>query len=368
MTTLAQLVGQVRRTLADFNERGAATATGDGTQTVWNLPDRNIVGNDTILAATALTAAEQTITDEIVDLPFYSVVRVEGNAAGIAGDVVVNGLSWDNSTATDTIALNGTTVVSGTTKFKGTPTSIVLPVLTHAADTVKVTSGTSIVCTVATVSNTAWVCDYETGWLEFTAAPADAAEVLWSYYFSHFSHDDIVTAVNYGLDRLYPYFYVTDLDTTVSTTSDTYEYTLPDCEEVIGMEWRSSSDYPWKRFKQRRYEVVKHGTTKYLKLHDNPPTGSIRLQLVQRPESFTADSDTLTDLGLPERAAGPLVTYACWWLINTHLAKRARSDVAIANQAEGSVTVYEMQRATAAFALAFETELQMKRMSPWSAR
>ncbi len=369
MTTFAQLIGQTRRMLTDFNQRGAASSTGDGTQTVWRLDDRNIIGNETVLAATALSDAPQTVTSGLVDPPLYTVVRVQGNASGIAGDVVVSGTDWDDSATDDTIALSGTSVVSGAQRFKSV-TSIVLPAYTNGpTDTVTVTSGTSVTCTVGGAASTAWVCDYATGWFEFNSAPADDAAILWNYSYTHFSADDIRQALNYGVDRLFPYFYVTDLDTSLSTTSGTYEYTLPACEVVTGVEWRSSSGDPWKRLKTSRWSVLNDGATRYLQLHDNPPDGFLRLHLVKRAGGFTADSDTLAGLGLPDRCASALVAHACLWLLDERIAARVQSDAAIANQGEGAASVYyDFYRAHNVFSLLLETELNLKRMNPWSVR
>jgi hypothetical protein len=369
MTTLAQLVGQTRRLLSDFNERAAASATGDATQTVWRLDDRNILGNEVVLAATALAAATQTIVDGIVDPPFYTVVRVQGNASGIAGNVVVTGTAWDGSAATDTIALSGTSVVSGTQKFK-TVTSIALPVYTNDDDdAVTVTSGTSITCTVATVANTAWVCDYDNGWFEFDSAPADDATILWNYSYARFNRDDVRTAINLGVERLFPYFYVTDLDTSLSTASGTYEYTLPACEVLAGVEWRAASTDGWKRLKRRRYEVAADGAIRYLKFHDNPVAGSLRLRLIKRPDHFASDSDTLADLGLPDRCGGAITAYAALWLLDERIVARVQSDAAIATQGQGAASVYyDFYRAHNALSMLLETELNLKRMLPWSIR
>ncbi|MCK9629959.1 MAG: hypothetical protein M0R37_15385 [Bacteroidales bacterium] len=372
MTTLAQLVGQTRRMLSDFNQRGAASGTGDGVQTLWRLPDQNIIGNEVILAATDLTDEEQDISSGLVDPPLLTVVRVQGNAAGISGDVVVTGTAWDGSAATDTIALSGTSVVSGTQKFK-TVTGVTLPVETHeGTDTVTVTSGTSVACTVNSVAQTAgsaWTCDYDTGWLEFVTAPTDTHEVLFGYLYTHFSLDDIRTAINLGVDRLFPYFYVNDLDTSLSTVTGTYEYTVPDCETVTGVEWRSSSTDNWMPLMRRRFELVRDGTTRYLKFRDNPSAGSLRLRLVKRAAHFTSDSDTLTDLGLPDRCQSAIIAYAALWLLDERILSRVQSDAAIANQGQGAASVYyDFYRAHNALSMLLESELNLKRMSPWSSR
>ena len=210
--------------------------------------------------------------------------------------------------------------------------------------------------------------DLDSGIVTFSAPPADQAVVLLSYSAYRWSDSEINEAIAGGVEELYPHFYVTDLDTTLSTTSGTYEYTLPACETVIGVEFRTSATDPWMRVKPRRYSIVKHGTTKYLKLHDDPGTGSLRLLTVSRPANFVADSDTIEDIGLPGRAGGPIISYACWRLLNDKLATRVQSNAAIAVQEQGAATVLDYQRTINLFRIQFESELALKQMHPWSAR
>ena len=94
-----------------------------------------------VLAATALTDAVQTITAGITHPDYPRTVTVKGNAAGIAGDVVITGTNAAGAVITDTIALNGATEVEGIKAFK-TVTSVALPVETNVdTDTVSVGVG-----------------------------------------------------------------------------------------------------------------------------------------------------------------------------------------------------------------------------------
>ncbi len=366
MSTLAQLVSGVRRALSDYNERASASDTGDGSQTVFRLPDSNIIGPETILAATALTAATQTIVDDITDPPYPAIVSIVGNVAGITGNVVVTGTDWKNAVVTNTIALNGTTTVNGTQKFK-TVTSIALPVLVHAGDTVTVTSAHSLTCTIDDVATTSFIMDFDTGWFEFDSAPADAAELVWNYQWSYWTKDDIVDAIGYGIESLFPAFYVNDLDTSLSTVTGTYEYTLPSLTEAVaGVDWRATSTDPWMRLKLRRYSLKKDGTTTYLQFHDNPNSGSIRAILIKRAARLVDDTDTLADIGLPETAAHPIILFACYWLLTEKLAKRLNSDIAIATQGEGALLPEQLQRGIAHMKFLYEVVLQRNRMAPWS--
>lgn len=91
-----------------------------------------------VLAATALTTGVQTITAGITNPDFPRTVTVKGNAAGIAGNVVVTGKNAAGVTITDTIALNAATEVEGVKAFKEV-TSIQLPIKTNGSgDTVSI--------------------------------------------------------------------------------------------------------------------------------------------------------------------------------------------------------------------------------------
>lgn len=89
-------------------------------------------------AAITLTAAAQTITTAITNPDVPRVVTIKGNASGNAGNVVITGTNAAGDEITDTIALNGSTEVSGVKAF-ATVTSIALPIQTHAGtDTVSI--------------------------------------------------------------------------------------------------------------------------------------------------------------------------------------------------------------------------------------
>ncbi len=106
----------------------------------------NAVAQDlvSVLAATALTAAAQTITTDIANPAVPRSLRVKGNAAGITGNVVITGTNYAGETITETVALSGSDAVE-TTKAFNTITSIALPIETHAgADTVSVGVGNKL--------------------------------------------------------------------------------------------------------------------------------------------------------------------------------------------------------------------------------
>lgn len=96
------------------------------------------------LAATALTAEAQDVTEGITSPDVPRSLRIKGNAAGVAGNVVVTGTNYADEAITETIALDGSTAVEGTKAFK-TITQVALPIETHAGtDTVSVGLGNKL--------------------------------------------------------------------------------------------------------------------------------------------------------------------------------------------------------------------------------
>lgn len=92
------------------------------------------------MAATALTTSAQVITTNITDPATPRNLKIVGNAAGIAGNVVIKGTNYNGEAITETLALNGTTVVEGAKAFK-TETEIDLPIQTAVGNTVSVGIG-----------------------------------------------------------------------------------------------------------------------------------------------------------------------------------------------------------------------------------
>jgi hypothetical protein len=89
-------------------------------------------------AAIAMDDVAVVVTTAITNPDVPRVVTVKGNASGITGNVVITGTNAAGEAITDTIALNGSSEVSGAKAFK-TVTQIDLPVEVHAGtDTVSI--------------------------------------------------------------------------------------------------------------------------------------------------------------------------------------------------------------------------------------
>jgi hypothetical protein len=107
-----------------------------------HIPGANAAATDavSVLAATALIAAAQTITAGITNPKIARNLQVVGNTAGMAGNVTIHGTAYNGKVISETFALNGTTMVVGNLAFH-TVTEVDLPVQSGAGDTVSVGVG-----------------------------------------------------------------------------------------------------------------------------------------------------------------------------------------------------------------------------------
>lgn len=97
-----------------------------------------------VMAATALTDSTQEITAGLSSPAVPRSLRVKGNQAGVAGNVVVTGTNFADEEITETFALNGATAVEGTKAFKAI-TKVDLPVEVNAGtDTVSIGAGNKL--------------------------------------------------------------------------------------------------------------------------------------------------------------------------------------------------------------------------------
>jgi len=103
----------------------------------WTAPDAPAAA--TVLAATLLTTAVQSVTAGITAPDFPRLLSVTGGDGNVTGDVTIVGTNIRGESVTDTIASNGTNTVAGVVAFKSI-TSISLPVYA-VADTETISVG-----------------------------------------------------------------------------------------------------------------------------------------------------------------------------------------------------------------------------------
>lgn len=88
----------------------------------------------------AITLADGATTDVTTAITNPKVprgIRIKGNAAGIAGNVVIEGTNYLDAAITETIVANGANAVDGAKAFK-TVTKITVPARNAEADTISI--------------------------------------------------------------------------------------------------------------------------------------------------------------------------------------------------------------------------------------
>lgn len=138
--------GQLGSPVLAFTTADTATLM---TAQVTNDVQRYIVGSpllgttNYVLAATALTGSPQTITVGITNPDVCRNATITGNTGGMAGNVIVHGTDFLGNSISESIALSGTSTVSGNLAF-ATVTEIDLPVQSSGGNTVKVGTGSKL--------------------------------------------------------------------------------------------------------------------------------------------------------------------------------------------------------------------------------
>jgi hypothetical protein len=209
---------------------------------------------------------------------------------------------------------------------------------------------------VGGVATTSFTMNYDTGVLTFTAAPALAAVITFSFTHSPFNDSVIDQAITIAIDSLFPAFYVEKTNVTYTSASFVDgELAIPDCEAVIG--YMTNSGTAWSRVPRKNYEMHKSGSSPTLRFFSGAPTATEhRLHYVARA--------ALADL--PDRAAAPIISYACYYMLMQKTAARTRGDIAIVTQGTGTLSPRQMNDAANAFYLRYQMQLATMKMRPWS--
>lgn len=142
---------------------------------------------------------------------------------------------------------------------------------------------------------------------------------------------EILDALNYGLDMTFPLLYKEIADTSLTTTADTYEYTIPTVtatgqaiSRISDVELKEPGDFAYRRTSAW---TVLRGSTPKLKFRRLYSTGAtIRVRGYGPFGHFAALTDSL-DSQFPYHAEFPLVEFAASYLLESGEARRVRIDV-----------------------------------------
>lgn len=202
------------------------------------------------------------------------------------------------------------------------------------------------------------------GVLTLLEKPELGAPVLFQFDYVSWPDTMVESAVDAGVQALFPSFYIEQSHTT-NVDGSTTEIALPENLEFV--KWYDIM--PGDRWIKRRrdFELYTEGQNKVMYFFSPPPAGDIRVIGIYRHETF-ADGMTLSDIGLPDRAMFPIVSYACYYLLTQKQAPRIRTDVAVATQGQGTLSPRQMSDASNSFFLRFQMQLASVKMPPWVQR
>lgn len=206
--------------------------------------------------------------------------------------------------------------------------------------------------------------DFENG-VYSASQPHPGSELVWEFNYVYWTEAQVFAAVNAGVGMLFPQFYRTTVET-ITTDGESNEYTLttPNVEEL--RYWSTSTDgvsYTGK--KRSDVELDYDGEDTLVHFWSAPASGSAKLSLVCRPSELPTNESLLD---VPDRAASPIVSYACFHLLNQKQAPRLRSDIALATVGGGNLSPRQMNDASNSFFLRYQMQLEHLRMRPWRTR
>lgn len=204
----------------------------------------------------------------------------------------------------------------------------------------------------------AYEMDFATGICLMDAAPAADETVTFIFDYQTWPDSLVTQAVNASVDNLFPAFYAAGA-TTGTADGTTAEFELDEAVEFVqSIDTRTDSSSPWRAQNRARYTIFRDGLVPTIRFYAPPAVGDLRFHTISRP--------ALADL--PDRAADPIISYACWYLLVQKVAPRTRGDVAVVTQGTGTLSPRQMNDATQAFLMRYQFQLASVKSPPWSSR
>ena len=208
--------------------------------------------------------------------------------------------------------------------------------------------------------------DYKSGECTMVATPATTDEVSWNFNYVYWPETVVTTAINAGINALFPHFYVPTA-TAIASDGSSYEYDMPAAAHfVASIDKSTAATGPWSRIGSSRYELYYDEGGTVARFYTAPDSGFIRPHCICRPTELSTGIDTLeTTSGLPARAASPIISYACYYLLSQKVAPRTRSDISVVTTGTGYLSPRQMNDATNSFYLRYQMQVASTKMRPW---
>ncbi len=80
--------------------------------------------------------------------------------------------------------------------------------------------------------STEYTLDDDSGWITFGYAGANGDTIHWDYTYRRWSHTQVDEAINSAIDYIFGEFYGRIVDTSISSDGLTYEFWIPNCEQL----------------------------------------------------------------------------------------------------------------------------------------
>lgn len=152
-----------------------------------------------------------------------------------------------------------------------------------------------------------------------------------------FTDAEYIDSFNSGINDSFPLLYQPVVDESTTTSSGTWEYTIPNLNSVpipylFRISIKETGDLV---YRLKRDWTVLRGTTPKIKFRRDEPAGTMRIQGFASLPSLTDSTSSLSTLW-PSYADDYLVMYAANWLLISGEAQRVRQDTGARDDREAA--------------------------------
>ena len=206
--------------------------------------------------------------------------------------------------------------------------------------------------------------DFENG-VYSASQPYPGSALVWEFNYVYWTNSQVFAAVNAGVGMTFPgFYYVTAESITTDGSTKDYTLTTPGVEELRQMQF-STNGTTFSPYKRSNAELDYEGDSAILHFYGAPAAGTLKASLVCRQLDLATNEDTLD---IPDRAKTPIVSYACYHLLNQKQAPRLRADIALATVGGGNLSPRQMNDASNSFFLRYQAQMEHMKMRPWRVR
>lgn len=241
-------------------------------------------------------------------------------------------------------------------------------------------SSTTLTVADATIYSAGWLIQVDTESMQVRSGSGTTVTVLrgarGSTAASHasgatvlirprFLDVDVLDALNAAIDATFPWLYQPVVDESITTSSGTYEYDVPNLNSVpipylSELQFQESGDVAFRPFKSW---TVLRGSTPKIRLRRDLPEGTLRIYGFGPLPRLASLSDSLNAL-FPTVAEDALVYYAAQHLLTSGEARRVREDTGARDARENANRTGSSMNAANSLYQRFQLRLRDAGMPP----